>query len=194
MPGYEKVVDALAEDDDQRTEFLKACLRKLGLEVNQDQNAVPSLSRLHLSSKLPSSTSELFASLADIISVQDGQEYIEDENDKFYVSRSSAWSPQPLAHALIESETERIKNEADQDRILDYSKIPKWIVAHDNGTPDIKDTPFFDHLAFFTNLRHFQSTSLAGGDAFGKYLLYGEVVTSTNTILEKYLSPLPLGA
>lgn len=185
MPGYEKVVNALAEDDQQRTEFLKACLRKLGLEINQEQSPVPSLSRLHLSSELPSSTSELVASLADIISVQDGQEYIEDENDKFYVSRRSAWSPQPLAHALVVSETERVRNEADQDRILDYSKIPKWIVAHDDGSPHIEDTPFFDHLAFFANLRHFQSTSLAEGDAFGKYLLYGEVVTSTNTMLEK---------
>ena len=185
MPGYEEVISALTEDDQKRTEFLTGCLQKLGLKVNQEQNAVPPLSRLHLSSELPSSTSELVSSLADIICVQDDLEYIEDENDKFYVSRHSAWSSQPTAHALIASEAERIKNEADQDRILDYSKIPKWIVAHDNGHPHVEDTPFFDHLAFFASLRHLQSTSLTRGGEFGKYILYGEVVTSTNTILEK---------
>ena len=128
--------------------------------------------------------SELVASFADIISVQDGLEYIQDENDKFYVSRHSAWLSHPVAQSLIESETERIRI-ADQDRILDYNKLPKWIVAHDDGTPHIEDTPFFDHLAFFTNLERFQSSSLAQRDEFGKYLLYGDVVTSTNTMLEK---------
>ena len=187
VPGFDKVVKELEEDDQQRTDFLKACLWKLGLQVNQENNAVPSLSRLHLSSMLPSHTSELVASFADIISIQDGQEYIEDENDKFCIARSSTWSLSSIANALHTSEGDKTETEADQDRILDYSQITKNVLIHDQDVPQSKQTPYFNHHAFFANLRHFQSTSREGEDAFGKHLLYGEVVTSTNTILEKYI-------
>ena len=187
MPGYDKVVDALAEDDQQRTDFLKACLWKLGLKVNQEQNVVPSLSRLHLSSVSPSHLADIVASLADIISIQDKQEYIEDENDRFCIARSSTWSFSSLANALPDADTDIGGEEADQDRILDYSKITKHILIHDEDAPQSKETPYFNHHAFFSNLKHFQSKSTEGGDAYGKHLLYGEVVTSTNTILEKYL-------
>lgn len=186
VPGYDKVVDALAEDDQQRTDFLKACLWKLGLQVNQEQNVVPSLSRLHLSSVSPSHLSDIVASLADIISIQDKQEYIEDENDRFCIARSSTWSFGSLANALPDTGNDINGEEADQDRILDYSKITKHILIHDQDVPQSKETPYFNHHAFFSNLKHFQSKSTEGGDAFGKHLLYGEVVTSTNTILEKY--------
>ncbi|CAF9919238.1 MAG: biotin holocarboxylase synthetase [Heterodermia speciosa] len=185
IPGFDKVVDALTEDDPQRTDFLKACLWKLGLEVNQEQNVVPSLSRLHLSSILPSYTSELMASLADIITTEDGKEYIQDENDRFCIERMSTWSFGSVANALPTSGSVTAEEEADQDRILDYSKITKHIVIQDQQVPQSKETPYFNHHAFFANLEYFQSRSTEGGDAYGKHLLYGEVVTSTNTILEK---------
>lgn len=175
----------MAEDDQQRTDFLKACLWKLGLQVNQKQNAVPSLSRLHLSSILPSYTSELVASLADIITTEDDKEYIQDENDKFCIERSSTWSFGSVANALTSLGNATAAEEADQDKILDYSQITKHILIQDQQVPQSKETPYFNHHAFFANLEHFQSKSIEGGDAFGKHLLYGEVVTSTNTILEK---------
>lgn len=167
-------------------DFLKACLWKLGLQVNQEQNAVPSLSRLHLSSVLPSHTKDLVATLADIITTRDDQEYIEDENDKFCIGRLSNWSFDSVADALSALENDTTEEEADQDRILDYSKITKYILVHDQVLPQNKETPYFNHHAFYANLKHFQSRSTEGADAFGKHLLYGEVVTSTNTLLEKY--------
>lgn len=185
MPGFDKVVDALAEDDQQRTDFLRACLWKLGLQVNKEENPVPSLSRLHLSSILPSYTSELVDSLADIVSIHDNQEYIEDQNDKFCIARSSIWSFSSIANALPPSESDKSEEGADQDRIIDYSKITKYVLIHDDDVPQRKETPYFNHGAFFANLKHFQSMSLEGIDTFGKHLLYGEVVTSTNTMLEK---------
>ena len=181
VPGFDKVVDALAKDEQQRSEFLKACLAKLGLRT-ENEHKVPSLSQLHLSSISPSNTSELVTRLADIILVQDGQEFIQDENDKFCVSRSSMKSSSATANAIS---NETLEVEADQDRILDYSKITKHLLIHDDDFPLGKQTPYFSHHAFYANLEMYRSTSTEEGAVFGSHILYGEVVTSTNTLLEK---------
>lgn len=82
------------------------------------------------------------------------------------------------------------------DQIMDYDKILKKILPHEKAFPTSRETPSFHHDAFFANLSHYHS-SLRNQDAtFGKFLLYGEVVTSTNTILEKnpaLLRHLPTG-
>lgn len=186
VPGFDKVVEALANDNQQRIDFLKACLWKLRLEVNQEQVVVPSLSRLHLSSVLPAATSELVASLADIICWKDGSEYIEDENDTFCLERTSAWSLGSMASALPHEEDEKADTKfTDEDRIIDYNTVTKYIVLHEEGAPQSKDTPYFNHQAYFANLKHFQLNSSEAGAELGKHVLYGEVVTSTNTLLEK---------
>ena len=185
VPGFDKVVQALKEDDEQRVNFLKACLLKLGLQVNQEQIAVPSLSRLHLSSFDPTDTSELYASWHDLISSEDGEEYIKDENDTFHLEKPSAWSFGSVAEALPSDETEPTDDSNDEDRIIDYNKVVKRLVVHDKDLPQSKETPYFNHQAFFSNLQHYESTATEGSGRFGKNLLYGEVVTSTNTLLEK---------
>lgn len=186
MPGFNEVVKALKEDDQQRVNFLKACLLKLGLEVNQEQNAVPSLSRLHLSSSHPSETAKIIESLRDVISSRDGQNYLEDENDTFLLEMPTAWSLSPLADALPAEETERVKPETDDmDKIIDYDKVVKRLVVHEADQPRSKDTAYFNHQAFFSNLEYYERKSAQSSEGFGKNLLYGEVVTSTNTLLEK---------
>lgn len=152
---------------------------------------VPSLSRLHLSSYLPAATSELLASLADIISTKDGRDCIEDENDTFRLERASAWSLDSVADALPNVEDAQANGKTvDEDRIIDYDAITKYVVVHDQDLPQGKETPYFNHQAYFANLKHYQSFSSEGEDAVGRHLLYGEVVTSTNTLLEKYgISP-----
>lgn len=187
------MVQAIADDDQERIDFLKACLWKLGLEVNQEQVAVPSLSQLHLSSYLPAATSELVASLAEIISTKAGRNVIEDENDTFRLERASAWSLDSIADELSKVEDEKSDRKlADEARIIDYDAIEKHVIIHDEGLPQSKATPYFNHQAYFANLKHYQSTSAEGSDGLGKHLLYGEVVTSTNTLLEKYGTPFPL--
>lgn len=187
IPGFSQVVEKLAEDDKPRTEFLKACLTKLGLQVSQGLNLVPSLSRLHLSSLLPSATSELLASLEDIITVEDGEEYIHDDNDTFHIETPSTWS----ISSIVDSDRAKKSGDTDsednnEDRILNYSTIVKRIVVHDKEYPPSKQTPYFNHHAYFANLKHYQSRSSEEGTEFGHQILYGEVVTSTNTILERY--------
>ena len=127
------------------------------------------------------------ASLADIISTKDGCDSIEDENDTFRLERASAWSLDSVADALPKIEDAKANGKTvDEDRIIDYDAITKYVVVHDQGLPQSKETPYFNHQAYFANLKHYQSTSSKGEDDIGRHLLYGEVVTSTNTLLEKY--------
>ncbi|KAH0566433.1 hypothetical protein GP486_000145 [Trichoglossum hirsutum] len=182
-----EIVDPIRMDDHKRTAFLKACLKKLGLAVNQELNAVPCLSRLHLSSVTPSDVQGLVDSWKDIVVSDDGEEYIKGENDTFHLGKPSRWSISSLAKTLPDFTCEKTNEEAGEegDRILDYSMIVKHMVVHDQAYPSFKETPYFNHYAFFANLRHYQSLSKSSSEEFGKFLMYGEVVTSTNTMLEK---------
>ena len=187
IDGYAKMVEDLAEDDKQRTDFLKACLLKLGLRVSQEIAAVPSLSRLHLSSILPHGASDVMAGLQEIVSISDGEEYIKDENDTFRIEKPSAWSLGSLAEALAGQPSEDADGaDDDEDRIIDYNAVIKRLVVHGKEPPSSKETPYFNHDAFYANLRHYENQTQEAKDGFGHNLLYGEVVTSTNTMLEKY--------
>lgn len=180
------MVDSLARDDKPRTDFLKACLAKLGLQVNQEQITVPSLSRLHLTSINPSATSTVIEALRDIISTEDGEEYIKDENDTFHLEKPATWSMGSLVGALSQGSNEKTDHEDDdENRILDYSAVVKRLVVHDKDHPTGKETPYFNHHAYYANLKHYQTLGETVNPDFGKHLLYGEVVTSTNTMLEK---------
>lgn len=181
-------MQALIEDDGKRIDFFKACLLKLGLEVNQESSTVPSLSRLHLSSVSSANTSKLMDCLKEIISAEDGNEYIKGENDTFMLERPSTWSLAGMANALPQG-TREDANEVENggNRFLDYDKIVKQVVIHDE-VPTNKETPYFNHDAFYAELAHYSGGSDPSDDYFGKHVLYGEVVTSTNTMLEKYAS------
>lgn len=229
-PGYANTVDAILADDKGRTGFLRACLIKLGLEVSQNTESVPSLSRLHLSAAQPSSISELVHSWheAGLVRKDDGGlEWIKGENDTFCLEQVGRWNmagvksavadvlPQAVKDALPDtvaptsaSTAVQKENRAPQtaaqadpssstDRILDYNALTKHLVAHETELPDGKETPYFNHHAYFANLRVFaQQHAKESRGEWGQSLLYGEVVTSTNTMLEKnptWLSHLPTG-
>ncbi|OJJ81605.1 biotin--[acetyl-CoA-carboxylase] ligase BPL1 [Aspergillus glaucus CBS 516.65] len=179
-PEYTKVVDALAADDKSRTDFLKACLSKLGLQVTNETTTVPSLSSLHLSAQDPEDTSKIISSLQDGITKEGDEEYFKDANDTFRLEKSGVWNMGNLEESLpAESE-----NQDTNQGIVDYNAILKRLVIHDE-LPSTKITPYFNHYAFYSNLRHYQSNMKEGASEFGSNLMYAEVITSTNTILEK---------
>lgn len=225
-PNYGELVDALLADDQPRTAFMKACLTKLGLEVTQETASVPSLSRLHLSSAQPSSITELVQTLSEtgVItrSKEDGQEYIMGENDTFRLEQVGRWNMSSIADAVKDAVPQSVKDllpsappasssspapsakerrksqaETSSDRILDYNAITKQLVPHESALPDGKETPFFHHAAFFSSLKACRSKHQTDSSGtWGNSLMYGEVVTSTNTLLEKnptLLSHLPDG-
>ncbi|KAL9130341.1 MAG: hypothetical protein Q9217_001443 [Psora testacea] len=197
IPGYDKFIKDVTDDDKQRTDFLKACLLKLGLEVNQGSTTVPSLSRLHLSSATPSATLEIMASLREIITLHDGEEFIKDDNDTFHLEKPSAWSLGAMRKVLQGVQTQETdQSESSEDRFLDYNNVVKRLVIHNNESPANKETPYFNHDSFYAYLKHYSGHAEAVEGAFGRSILYGEVVTSTNTMLEKnteLLRRLPAG-
>ncbi|KAJ5112359.1 hypothetical protein N7532_000404 [Penicillium argentinense] len=171
-PGFKDVVDAITADDKERTDFLKACLSKLGLQVAQDTSTVPSLSSLHISGLDAEEPLEILSLLAPSLTNENGNEYLKDENDTFRIERPGAWNLSELETSLP------------SDGIVDYQAVTKRLVIHDD-LPSSKLTPYFNHHAFYANLQQYQSESREGASKFGSNLMYGEVVTSTNTILEK---------
>ncbi|RII11133.1 hypothetical protein CUC08_Gglean007137 [Alternaria sp. MG1] len=227
LPSYATLINDIAATDATRLAFMRLILGKLGLQVNEQEQAVPSLSRLHLTAHSLADVSDLVATWSEIITVMDGDEYIKGENDVFRIEKEgTAWSVKELKRAVSamseklptlasvtnsseksvgeqgqekedDSKKKRAKTPEEEihdcieytantspDEIVDYAKIVKVIIPHEKALPSAQETPFH-HDAFYANLHHYH-TKLRNPDAsFGKHLMYGEVVTSTNTLLEK---------
>ncbi|EME41921.1 hypothetical protein DOTSEDRAFT_55606 [Dothistroma septosporum NZE10] len=224
-PNYASIVDALLVDDEKRTEFMKASLKRLGLEVSENTLAVPSLSRLHLSSAQPNEIEELLQSWqkAGVASSEHDGDFIRGEQDTFKLERDDSWNmsnmqdalPSPVkkaADVLMDAistptkarlqpsstvqESDRAQADPSPDRPLDYDAFTKSMTLHTSSPPGPKVTPHFNHHAFFANLKRFQAMQPGLANDFGRVLIYGEVVTSTQTLLEKnttWLSHLPIG-
>jgi biotin---protein ligase len=201
VPGFDKVVEVLAGDEKHRMDFMKACLTKLGLKVTEEQT-VPSLSRIHLSSLPTSTTRELLASLKETTTMEEGEEYIKDDNDRFHIVKHSAWSLGTLYTALPSTLKQEGKTDHDAgsagetNRIVDYNSITKEVLFHEIDHPVFEQTPYFNHHSYYSNLSDYQTATPQAKSQFGNHLLYGEVVTSTNTLLEKntqLLRRLPTG-
>lgn len=184
-----RVVDAITADESFCVQFLRACLKKLDLLVEDDDQAIPSLSKLHLSAAQPELVSELVSSWRSTGLLKETNNTINGENDTFIIE-SSGWSMQSLTDA-VESALD-----VDDHTAVDFNSVPKRIVAHENKLPENKETPCFNHAAFYASIRRLQGQLRDHEGQFGKRLLYGEVVTSTSTLLEKnasLLSTLPNG-
>ncbi|KAK4619303.1 Biotin--protein ligase [Fulvia fulva] len=224
-PNYASLVDTLLADDEKRTEFMKASLKRLGLEVSEDTLAVPSLSRLHLSAAQPGQIEELLQSWqkAGLVSSEHDGDFIGGEQDTFKVEKDDSWNmanmkdalPSPVkkaADVLMDAvstpskakprpsattqESDRAQADPSPDRPLDYDALTKGMTLHVKSLPDLKATPHFSHHQFFHHLKTIQAKQPGISGDFGRILMYGEVVTSTQTLLEKnttLLSHLPIG-
>ncbi|KAH6842717.1 biotin-protein ligase [Chaetomium sp. MPI-CAGE-AT-0009] len=197
VPGYGDLIETLKADEEARTSFLRACLTKLGLEVSQGASPVPSLSKIHLSALKHTDVGETLSSFDEIITRDGGEEYIKGGNDLFHLEKpDSRWSLASLSETLLSEIAEPKKTgRTSPDPTADYSHVPKRIVSHEDGWPEPKETPYFNHSAFYSSLQEFRAKE-AEAETWGNVLMYGEVVTSTNTLLEKnhnLLSKLPTG-
>lgn len=116
--------------------------------------------------------------LAPALTNENEKEYLKDENDTFLIERSGTWNLNDLENALPG------KSSRSSEGIIHYKEIIKRLVIHDD-VPSTKLTPYFNHHAFYANLRQHQSESREGASESGTNLMYGGVITSTNTIIEK---------
>ena len=96
----------------------------------------------------------------------------------------------PVVSTGEKKEVEKMDGEdetAAGDKIIDYDRVIKKVIMHEGELPSSRETPCFNHHGYYANLAHYHSKCANSEPEFGKYLLYGEVVTSTNTLLEKYV-------
>jgi biotin--protein ligase len=202
IPSYASVIDSVTSTDSTRIVFVGLMLQKLGLTVNEEEQAVPTLSRLHLTSHTRTEVSNLVASWSEIITVVDkpGSAWREDlkravnaladnlPNLAVFTGTaqgsSNLNSKEPKTTEEEIQECIRYTDASSSDQILDYEKIVKVIVPHDQGLPSTREIPFH-HEAFYANLSFYHNKFQNPAASFGKHLLYGEVVTSTNSLLEK---------
>ena len=177
IPNYDQLIAELAADDRARVSFLRALLEKLGLEPNENMAALPALSKLHLTSINNTEVSELLCSWESIMEKKEGEEIIRGEADTFRIQgQESSFNMDEVVDALAEDSM--------AGGVPDYETTEKTIIPHEQSLPSARQTPHFDHKRFYTSLRMFQLAEQEA-NAWGNVLLYGDVVTSTNTILDK---------
>lgn len=183
IPDYGELVEKLTAEDESRIEFLRACLIKLGLEVGKDNGALPSLSTLHLSSAKSANVTELLCAWEDVMEKSNGEEFIKAEADTFHIqNEETCWAFDEMRQSLAS------ESGAQTDQgVVDFNAITKRIVPHEKGLPEPKHTPNFNHNMFYSSLKRYQLFE-QGAEEWGNLLLYGDVVTSTNTLLEKYVT------
>ena len=192
VPGYADLVDSLKADDGARNTFLRACLGKLGLQVSTEGSEIPTLSTIHLSALNHGDVSELLFSLEDVVTKQDGEDYVEGENDLFHLEKpDSRWSMKEVQKSLLGVYETRKEASGSRtgtpDPTADYTNIPKRIVSHEVAWPEAKETPYFNHNLYYWSLKEFRAREKEA-ESWGDVFMYGEVVTSTNTLLERYVT------
>ncbi|KAJ8120706.1 hypothetical protein O1611_g10297 [Lasiodiplodia mahajangana] len=162
IDGYKELIASLQAGDGERVSFLKACLTKLGLEVSQESSGVPSLSRLHLSSIISSNVDDLLFSWEEIISREDGEEYIRAEHDTFHLEKpETRWCMSEMKDALSHNEITgelTTPSSSTEQALIDYTTIIKRIITHERAWPEAKETPYFNHHAFYSSLREYRQT------------------------------------
>ncbi|KAG7142801.1 Biotin--protein ligase like [Verticillium longisporum] len=194
-PRYDQLIENLTQDDLPRSAFIKACLRKLGLEVNDEDADIPSLTAMHLTSINHKEVEELIDALGDVVTLEDNEEYIRDEADTFHIDRDGKWSMKALAEALPNPDDPAKGKLSADGRYIDYSDVIKEIVPHERAWPSDEITPAFQHSFYYGCLKAYQQMEEHASE-WGNTLMYADATTSTNTIMDKnpkLLSKLPTG-
>ncbi|RIA92468.1 hypothetical protein C1645_691658, partial [Glomus cerebriforme] len=147
----------------------------------QDEIIIPKLSyTLHLTSIRPALTKIW---LNRINSLMDSNNIIRASNDSFKIIENSSYNTIDLS--LIDADY--------NDR-----NIPKSIVIYHDQPPPLSITPFFNFKDFLNYLSKERNIEYGGDNnmEFGSTILYGEVISSTQTLLDKnfeFTKQLPTG-
>jgi biotin--protein ligase len=165
-----QVTEIIDQSENERLKFLAGVLKKMGLKVNEGDSvpAIPRLSRLKLTSSRPERLKMIVQSMIENIGL-DENNVLQGSNDPFRICDSK--------DTTFKEEHEN-NDDGDQDEEqADLNKVVKAMdVYYDGSYPDPRETPHFNHKLYFDEL----STN-----EMGQVLQYGEVVTSTSTMLEK---------
>ncbi|KAF9120497.1 biotin holocarboxylase synthetase [Mortierella sp. GBA39] len=184
------VVSRLLEMDQQRLLLVRSLLKKLGLKLSQPEVlqataapkdaafvalppgailGIPDLTPLYLASVEPAYTTLLAHSLRSIAT---SEGLIKEPNDTFQLIAS----PQHTIPVHTSTLSETAEGESEE------KVIKNLVVCHDGGPP-ASTTPQFVMDDYFQHLKKIRPPTQQF--TFGNSLLYGEVVSSTQTMLDK---------
>ena len=211
LPSFHILIE-LKLDDKLRISFLKSCLSKLGLEVDSERRKrPPAISKMHLSSIHPSYRGGVLESLM-AIAAQDGEELlIQGEKDRFRLEKPSEDPEIPRKAAKSKHSDSSDETESDRasitssrgntagrggtpDHTADFDHITKRIACYDAGWPDSSQSPFFCHSTFYISLQKIRLEEKLADPKWGFFgikgewgnvFMYGNVLTSTNSLLDK---------
>ncbi|GAA6062825.1 hypothetical protein JCM10212_002463 [Sporobolomyces blumeae] len=171
------------EKELHRLNLVRGTLSQLGLDVSDGPAPLPRLLPLVLASSDPALAGTIAAEIASKgEELSDSTVGLADRNDTFVLHAGSSFDSL-VRHARSGPGT--VDSEALQQQ-------HKLICICDEGSPSASSTPLFDIPTFFSHLSRFTTSNTRLGQA----LLYGEVVTSTQTMLDKndtFLSTIPSG-
>lgn len=172
--------DALKVNDEKRLSLLRDTLTELGLRLPSANNEQISRPTPQLLVESPSNTDIVSRVISAVLGTQDisGQKH-QDENDVFAFHY-------PPALATVKSQCQADYLESDDPSAWQ----PKHIVVYSDGEqPQPEDAPSFSIQKFFKSLSSARTkencVAKDGSWGLGECLLYGEVVTSTQTMLDK---------
>lgn len=182
---FRDVVAELETQENDRRLFLRGCLARLGLRVNSEsEQGIPRLTPLYMASHLdPKRVQTIVADLRENMDFV-AENTFEDIHDTF---------------VLQEGQSELLLQDVSGTSIDEICEGVKHIQILTDGTlPDLKLTPYFDMNRYFERLgKLYEKNDIKPEDRdFGSVLGYGEVVTSTNTLLDanpNWLRHLPSG-
>lgn len=168
---------------------MRICLERLGLNVNKRNEEIPDLTPLYLSSSDTQVIETIKRELNHVSEEYEKFTYIRCEKDSFRISKSlssqSTLRLRDITRAILDTMLPSTSQKDSQlsQNATDHNELDeaiKDIVIVDQTDSSQHESPKFDTSLFLSHLNR-SSETMTMGDP----LLYGEVVTSTSTILER---------
>lgn len=171
-PSAGELAQKLLPAEKERKVFLRSIFSSMGLKVLQEEAEVPRLTPIHIAGLRP----EIAATVANNLQSISKDHVIEDANDIFRLTESD----QDLSLAGLSVK--------EHDKPVLEIRYPT--PAPEMGRPVCPPhelTPHFDLKAYFDALVGHRSQEWGGGKwyRFGNAMLYADVITSTQTVLDK---------
>lgn len=180
----------IRENEAQRWKLMRKTLSLLGLQLPGDVSGLPSSAANPLPqlviSPIPSLAMRVYHSLA-AHATSIGPKVLQDANDTFQLHTSSS------AASILQESRKHSKHPGELE-------LPKDVIFYENGElPPAEFTPKFAIRQYFSDLSTTRNSN--GAEAvndtkswgMGQLLLYGEAVTSTQTLLDRYIATIPMG-